>query len=119
VARGYRPVQGVLLKERRWLIMPTWDESKRRANLRRHKLDFVGIEVIGDGFTVTREDVRERYGERRFVTFGVLHDEVVVMVYTERRDDLHVISLRRAEKYEKRYYLETAEAHSAQTDRPG
>ena len=77
--------------------MPTWDESKRRANIRRHKLDFAGIEVIWDGFTVTREDIRERYGERRFVTFGVLHDEVVVLVYTERRDDLHVISLRRAD----------------------
>ena len=60
--------------------MPTWDESKRRANIRRHKLDFAGIEVIWDGFTVTREDIRERYGERRFVTFGVLHDEVVVLV---------------------------------------
>lgn len=92
--------------------MPTWDESKRHANIRRHELDFVGIESIWDGFTVTREDIRERYGERRFVTFGMLRGEVVVLVYTERTDDLHVISLRRAEKYEKRYYLETAEAHS-------
>jgi len=97
--------------------MPTWDESKRQTNIRRHKLDFVGIEVIWDSFTVTREDIRERYGERRFVTFGVLQDKVVVLVHTERKDDLHVISLRRAEKHEKRYYLETAKAHSAQGGR--
>ncbi len=46
------------------------------------------------------------YGEPRFVTFGLLGGEVVVLVYTERDDDFHVISLRRAEKYEARYYFE-------------
>jgi hypothetical protein len=93
--------------------MPTWTESKRRANIRRHKLDFTGVEAIWDGFTITREDIRERYGEPRYVTFGMLREEVVVLVYTERAEGLHVISLRRAEKYEKRYYLETAESHLA------
>ena len=67
-ATYYGEPQRVLLKERCSLIMPTWDEPKRRANLRRHKLDFVGAEAIWDDLTVTREDVRERYGERRYVT---------------------------------------------------
>jgi uncharacterized DUF497 family protein len=93
--------------------MPTWDESKRRANIRRHKLDFVGVDAVWDGFTITREDIRQRYGEPRFVTFGMLRGEIVVLVYTERAEDLHVISVRRAEKYEKRYYLETVESHRA------
>ena len=35
-------------------------------------------------------------------------DEVVVMVYTERRKGPHVIPLRRAEKYEARYYRQVA-----------
>jgi uncharacterized DUF497 family protein len=56
--------------------------------------------------------VRERYGEARYVTFGMLHAEVVV-VYTEQRGDIHVISLRRAAKYETHYYLETAKAYFA------
>ena len=89
--------------------MPTWDESKRRDNLRDHGLDFEGAEAIWDDFTVTREDVRERYGEKRLVTFGLLNGEVVVLVHTDRDDDMHIISLRRAEKYEARYYFETAE----------
>jgi uncharacterized DUF497 family protein len=93
--------------------MPTWDESKRRANVRRHGLDFTGVEAIWDDFTITREDVRERYGEARYVTFGMLRAEVVVVVYTEQKGDIHIISLRRAEKYETRYYLETAKAYSA------
>ena len=38
----------------------------------------------------------------------MLHGEVVVMVYTERPKGLHVISLRRAEKHEARYYRQVA-----------
>jgi uncharacterized DUF497 family protein len=86
--------------------MATWNERKRQTNIRRHGMDFIGVDAIWDCPTVTREDIRYDYGEQRLVTFGVLRSEVVVMVYTERDDDIRVISLRRAEKYEARYYLE-------------
>lgn len=91
--------------------MPSWDERKRRDNVKNHGLDFEGAEAIWDNFTVTREDIRERYGEERLVTFGLLNGEVIVLVHTERDDDMHIISLRRAEKYEARYYLKTAEEY--------
>ena len=89
--------------------MTSWDEPKRRRNIKAHGLDFEGAETIWDNFTITREDTRENYGEKRWVTFGILNGEVVVLVHVERDSDIHVISLRRAEKYEARYYLETAE----------
>ena len=89
--------------------MPTWDESKRRRNIRLHGLDFEGADAIWDNFTVTREDMRADYGEKRMVTFGILGGEVVVLVHTERNNEMHVISLRKAEKYEARYYFEVAE----------
>ena len=88
--------------------MPTWDEAKRQSNLKNHGLDFDGADAIWDNFTVTREDIREDYGEKRLVTFGILNGEVVTLVYTERDDEMHIISLRRAEKYEANYYFETA-----------
>lgn len=91
--------------------MPTWDESKRRRNIKLHGLDFKGADAIWDNFTVTREDIREDYGEKRLVTFGLLKGEVVVLVHTDRNDDMHIISLRRAEKYEARYYFEIAKDH--------
>jgi uncharacterized DUF497 family protein len=91
--------------------MPTWDEAKRRRNVRIHGLDFVGAEAIWDAPTVTREGRRKDYGEKRLVTFGLLDAEVVVLVYVERYDDMHIISLRRAEKYEARYYFETTKSH--------
>ncbi|MFT3906622.1 MAG: BrnT family toxin [Steroidobacteraceae bacterium] len=87
----------------------TWDEKKRLANIQAHGLDFVGCEAIWDGFTVTREDIRQRYNEQRLVVFGRLKRQVVVLVYTDRRKGPHIISLRRAEKYEARYYVAEAE----------
>lgn len=89
--------------------MPTWDERKRRSNIKDHGLDFDGAEAIWDNATVTREDIRHSYGEPRFVTFGLLGSEVIVLVYTERKDDIHINSLRRAEKYEARYYFEATQ----------
>ena len=89
--------------------MPSWDEAKRRRNIKSHGLDFVGAEAIWDNFTVTREDLRQDYGESRWVTFGLLAGDVVVLVHTERDGEMHIISLRKAAKYEARYYLEIAQ----------
>jgi len=86
----------------------TWDETKRGKNIKNHGLDFTGCEAIWDNFTITREDVRRAYGEKRLVTFGLLEGDVVVLVYTERRTGPHIISLRKAEKHETRYYSEVA-----------
>lgn len=88
--------------------MLTWDEAKRKLNIKKHRLDFAECDAIWDHFTVTREDRRHAYGEARQVCFGILRGEVVVMVYTERPKGPHVISLRRAEKHEARYYRQIA-----------
>jgi uncharacterized protein len=85
--------------------MVTWDESKRKKNVKIHGMDFEGADAIWDNFTVTHEDIREDYGEKRMVTFGILNGEVVVLVHTDRKNDMRVISLRKAEKYEARYYF--------------
>lgn len=73
-----------------------------------------GCEAIWDDFTLTREDIRQRYNEQRLVTFGRLNDQVVVVVYTERHGEPHIISLRKAEKYEARYYIAEAEGFQVQ-----
>ena len=88
--------------------MLRWDEVKRKLNIKNHGLDFVGCDAVWDHFTVTREDRRQDYGEARQVCFGLLAGEVVVLVYTERSAGTHVISLRKAEKHEARYYRQVA-----------
>ena len=65
--------------------MITYDESKRQRNLKKHYLDFIGCEVVFAGFTLTREDKRENYGEMRFQTLGLWNDIVVFIVHTPAR----------------------------------
>jgi len=87
------------------LSMITWDESKRQRNLRDHDLDFLGCDAVFDAPVFTWDDDREAYGELRINLLGWLKGVVVHMTYTERGDDLQVISLRKAEKHEIRRYI--------------
>ena len=85
--------------------MFTWDEAKRRANLRKHGIDLVDAPKVFQGLTFTAEDEREAYGERRFLTLGLLEDQVVSIAHTERRDGIRIISIRKATKHEARFYF--------------
>lgn len=78
----------------------TWDEAKRRQNLKDHGLDFVDAERVFDGPTFTFEDGRFGYDERRFVSLGLLEGIPVSIVHTETRDRIHLISFRKATKRE-------------------
>ena len=70
-----------------------------------HGIDFVDAEQIFRGFTLTAEDTREAYGERRFLTLGLLEDQVVSIAHTERGEDIRIISIRKATKHEARFYF--------------
>ena len=83
----------------------TWDEAKRTENLRKHGIDFVDVESLFDGFTVTLEDDRFAYGEQRFVTFGVLEGRIVAVVHTEQDDVIRIISVRKATRREEKSYF--------------
>lgn len=83
-----------------------WDESKRVSNLRKHGIDFSDVSIVFDGSTVTVEDERFDYGEERFITFGLLQGQVVVVVHTESEDLIRVISVRKATKYEQQTYFD-------------
>jgi hypothetical protein len=82
-----------------------WDEEKRQQNLRKHGFDFTGAEKIFDGFTLTVEDTRQDYGERRWVTVGLLDGRPVTLVHSEENDTTRCISLRKATSYERRAYF--------------
>jgi len=84
----------------------TWDDRKREANLRTHGLDFEGCDRVFEHPVVAQEDSRLQYGEQRINLLGWLDGRLVHMTYTERGEDLHVISLREATKHEARYYFQ-------------
>jgi uncharacterized DUF497 family protein len=83
----------------------TYDRKKRAANLKKHGYDFVDAhQVIEKGHAVTFEDHRFDYDEQRFITLGVLREDVVVIVTRETENEIRVISMRKAEKNEKKIY---------------
>jgi len=75
-----------------------WDEAKRQSNIRKHGIDFVGIEKMFAGKTLTILDDRFDYGEFRFVTVGLLKNLVVVVTHTETDEVVRIISVRKATK---------------------
>ena len=85
--------------------MFTWDEKKRKINLAKHGIDFADVPAIFDGPLVTVEDKRERYGEPRYIALGLLEDIVVSLVYTERDDEIRIISIRKALRHEARFFF--------------
>lgn len=83
-----------------------FDEAKRRTNLRKHGLDFADAERVFSGITYTIEDRRFAYSERRFLTLGLLVETVVAIAHTETRNEIRVISMRKATRNEETLYFE-------------
>lgn len=80
-----------------------WDENKRETNAAKHGLDLLdGVEMF-DGRPVYNYP-SPRGAEERTVTVGLLAEEFVALVWTERGDAIRLISLRRARDGEKRAY---------------
>ena len=83
----------------------TYDPKKQSANLKKHGYDFVDAYlVIESDRTVTFEDRRFAYDEQRFVTLGVLREDVVVIATAETDESIRVISMRKAERNEQEIY---------------
>ncbi len=81
-----------------------WDENKRLANLVRHKVDFAdAVDFQWDTALETIDD-RFNYGEERWVAIGLIGQKLHVMVYTFRAQNIRIISLRKANKRERKYY---------------
>ena len=83
-----------------------WDEAKRRSNIRKHGIDFLGVERLFAGATVTIADDRFDYGEVRFVTLGLMEGRAVAVVHNESPNLIRVISIRKATKNEEKSYFE-------------
>jgi hypothetical protein len=83
-----------------------WDGRKNEENIRKHGLDFEDAPEIFDSPMLVRLDIREDYGEERWVGIGVTRGRTVVVVFTERDDGetIRIISLRKAKRYEREGY---------------
>ena len=83
-----------------------WDERKRRANLKKHGLDFVEAVEMFRGPMLAGLDTRENYGEERWTAIGMSKGRVLVVTYTERSDGqrVRIFSLRKALSHERKNF---------------
>ena len=77
----------------------TWHEPKRLANIKKHGFDFSDAKQVFDGPIFTVEDDR-LYGEQRFNSTGFLGTAIVTICHTESDEEIHIISMRKAEPHE-------------------
>ena len=82
-----------------------WDEAKRLSNIQKHGINFIGIERVFAGTTVTILDDRFDCSESRFISVGLLNGRVVVIARTETREVIRIISVRKATKNEEASYF--------------
>ena len=81
-------------------IMWDWDEDKRRANRRKHGVDFASVARFEWAGAMTEPDTRFDYGEPRLIATGMIGDRLHVVIYTERDGRKRIISLRKANSRE-------------------
>ncbi len=81
-----------------------FDNAKRNLTLTERGLDFADVAALDWDTALTVEDVRNSYGERRFVTLGMIHNRLCVVAWTPRGTALRVISLRKANSRERKRY---------------
>ena len=86
------------------MLLFEWDEEKAAANLKKHKVDFYdAVRVFEDDNRKEYYDAAHSDEEDRYITIGMA-DDVLFVVYVERREQIRLISARAANRRERRLY---------------
>jgi uncharacterized DUF497 family protein len=81
-----------------------WDDDKARANYNKHGATFEeAVEIFFDPFYVSGDATRSDE-ERQFIIGYSLSQRLLLTVYTERIDNLRIISARPATRAERKLY---------------
>ena len=84
-----------------------WNEFKRHENIRKHGIDFEDVKAAFSEPMIVGIDDRKNYGEDRWIGIGIINGIVIVVVFTEPRDEsIRIISARKATKYENKIYYQ-------------
>jgi uncharacterized DUF497 family protein len=87
-----------------------WDADKAAVNKSKHGVTFEeAATVFGDPESFTIFDPAHSQAENRFIILGRSHlDRLLVVVHTERGDNVRIISARRASRRERKFYEENS-----------
>ncbi|MCI5641464.1 MAG: BrnT family toxin [Lachnospiraceae bacterium] len=83
-----------------------WDDEKNKINFAKHGIDFeTAMLVFNDLQRIEIYDMEHSTEEDRYNTIGMVND-VIFVVYTERKDNIRLISARIATKTERSIYYD-------------
>jgi uncharacterized DUF497 family protein len=82
----------------------TFDPAKNARNIAERGLSFERVAELDWETAVSQEDTRKDYGETRIQVLAFLGNRLHAAVVTVRSDALHVISFRKANRKEVKWY---------------
>ena len=83
-----------------------WDPPKNRSNIEKHGVSFEEAStVFQDTLSLTIDDPLHSIDEERLILIGMSQkNRILVVVHTERGDNIRIISARKTTKNEREYY---------------
>jgi len=85
----------------------TWDEKKNLSNIKDHKVSFVqAVYVFFDPLRREYYDEKHsKYNEDRLIAIGMAENRMLFVSFSEPDSETtHIISARKADKQERRFY---------------
>ena len=88
------------------MLIFEWDLKKAETNLKKHGVSFEEASTaFKDPLSLTIDDPLHSSDEERLILIGMSYNNrMLVIVHTEIRDNIRIISARKATKKERNYY---------------
>ena len=92
------------------MLLFEWDPNKARRNIETHGISFdEASTAFGDTLSLTIHDPLHSEQEDRFILIGnSARNHLLVVVHTERGENVRIISARKATNKERKQYEENA-----------
>ena len=88
------------------MMQISFDPHKNERNIRERGLSFELASAFEFETATIQTDLREDYGEVRYVALGSLHGRLHVLCFTETPDGIRVISFRKANTREVKHHAQ-------------
>lgn len=89
-----------------------WDDNKNKINKQIHGIDFeLASRVFADPNRIEKYDYKHSTEEDRYITIGEINGTtyVVMVVYTDRKETIRMISARHATDAERKEYYDRSQ----------
>ena len=84
----------------------TYDPNKNALNIQKHGLSFEDVIYLDWDNALCWQDIRFDYGEMRFSALVPLNGRLHFVAYTDREDGRRIITFRKTNDREKKYYAQ-------------